>query len=134
MTGKLPIFFSGDSLTTILAFRGNLSDVSIRTAIGKTMDNEVSLLTKFPTLEVFFTWVPGNQNPSDYNSKVNPDPVTVLNSDLWSKGPAMYLSLQSLKDGSCGHICDAYCQFIPHEKLTEIEGKVDVTPVTGTCC
>ena len=33
-TGKLPIFISGDSLTTILAFCGQSSDVSIWTAVG----------------------------------------------------------------------------------------------------
>ena len=45
----------------------------------------------------------------------------------------MYLDLQALKDDSCGRICDTSYQLIPHDKLTEIEGKVDVTTMYACC-
>ena len=111
-------------MTTILAFRCHSSDVSIRTAVGKTTDNIMALLDKFPALEISFTWMLGELHPSDFNSKVNLDPVAKSNSNLLRKGPTMYLVLQSLKEVSCGHISEDYYQFTPHDKLTDIEGEV----------
>ena len=118
--GILPLFIAGDSLTTILTLKGNSSDVSIRTAVGMTTDNIVSLLTKFLDLDVQYTWVPRDNNPSDYNSKVHPDPVSATNSSLWRCGPEMFQDITQIYNSSYGYVCCSIYQFVPTKKINEI--------------
>ena len=51
-----------------------------------------------PNASIWLTWLQGEDNPSDFSSKIVLDPVPTINSSLYRTGPPQFKSKTKLKE------------------------------------
>ena len=57
------------------------------------------MLEYFSKATLFYPFVPGKQNPSNYLSKLFLDPIEAVNSTLWRHGPDLLSKEETFKGG-----------------------------------
>ena len=79
----------GDSIFVGLLFNSTLQlkNTLLRNAIVNTNVRANQMLEYFPKATIYYSFVPGKQNPSDYLSKLFFDPIEAVNSIMWRNGP-----------------------------------------------
>ena len=63
----------------------------------KILKNHDKILALNPKIKINMFWTPGNNNPSDLNSKSHKNIVNILNGNIWRHGVNDYLSQEPLE-------------------------------------
>ena len=100
----LEVFFLSDS-TCVLSLLNPLLDIRntlLANAAYTFIDKMSDLSTRFPEATLSIGYLPGENNPADYVSKLFLDPIQVINSKLYRVGPEKFGRLDSLREDIVG--------------------------------
>ena len=98
-----PIYIIGDSQSALSALQGTSKEMLLRSVFGKVNDEAISILIRFPKVQLKFIWLPAEYNISGYKSKIHPNLVKIVNSDRWIFGNKKFEDQKFLKKNVFGH-------------------------------
>ena len=93
---NLKVYLVGDNVPISYTYITESSHTIIKNATLKCKQESRQLTRKFENLEIKMIFLKSDQIPADICSKPNNSPVAKVNSDLWRKGPEVYLSIDSM--------------------------------------
>ena len=97
---NITLVFPGDSVCSAMLHSPNIQirNTLLLGGVRKAEANLKIITELLPNASVWLTWLPGEDNPSDFSSKVVLDPVSTINSQMYRTGPPQFKSKSKLKD------------------------------------
>ena len=102
----LEIFFLSDS-TCVLSLLNPLLDIRntlLANSAFMFLDKLSDLSARFPEATLSIGYLPGENNPADYVSKLFLDPVEIINSKFYRIGPEKFGKLDTLREDVVGQM------------------------------
>ena len=96
------VYVVGESQSALLALQGTSKEVVLRSVFGKVSDQAISIISRLTKVDLKFLWLRAEYNIADLNSKVHPDPVSVVNSNKWRFGDDQFKDQSFLEENVAG--------------------------------
>ena len=105
------LVFPGDSVCSAMlhSLHIEIRNTLLLGGVCKVEANLKMITEQLPNASIWLTWLPGEDNPSDFSSKIVLDPVPTINSHFYRTGPPQFKSKTKLKK-----IC--YKKYTPAEE------------------
>ena len=96
----ITLVFPGDSVCSAMLHSPNIEirNTLLLGGVRKAEANLKIITEQLPNASIWLTWLPGEDNPSDFSSKIVLDPVPTINSRLYRTGPPQFKSKTKLKE------------------------------------
>ena len=94
------VYIVGDSQISMMALYTKPKEILMRATQSKVLDLSLTLMSKFPKIRSYFTWVSVNTLLADYNIKIHIEIIPKAKSQFWRQTQDIFLSEKDLQSKS----------------------------------